>query len=101
MKKIVRTSVSILLAAGMIYSLSSCTLFSSIRKRVEEANNTTLAATPEENEVVSRFNSLLKNSAERAEKINEKTAKILCSYIGNHMAPCRKDISPLEKSVLL
>lgn len=73
MKKIVRTSVSILLAAGMIYSLSSCTLFSSIRKRVEEANNTTLAATPEENEVVNRFNSLLKNSAERAEKINEKT----------------------------
>jgi hypothetical protein len=34
------------------------------------------------------------------QKINGKTAKILCSYIGNDMTPCRKDISPLEKSVL-
>ena len=33
------------------------------------------------------------------QKINGKAAKILCSYIGNHMAPCQKDISPLEKSV--
>jgi hypothetical protein len=34
------------------------------------------------------------------QKINGKTAKILCSYIENDMAPCRKDISPLEKSML-
>jgi len=34
------------------------------------------------------------------QKINGEAAKILCSYIGNDMAPCRKDISPLEKSVL-
>jgi len=34
------------------------------------------------------------------QKIYGKTAKILCSYIRNYMTPCRKDISPLEKSVL-
>jgi len=34
------------------------------------------------------------------QKINGKAAKILCSYIGNDMTLCRKDISPLEKSVL-
>jgi len=34
------------------------------------------------------------------QKINGKAAKILCSYIGNDMTPCRKDISPLEKSML-
>ena len=73
MKKTIRTATSILLAAGMIYSLSSCSLFSSIRKRVEEANNTTLAATPEEDDVVSHFNGLLKSSVERSDKITEKT----------------------------
>jgi hypothetical protein len=35
-----------------------------------------------------------------SQKINGEAAKNLCCYIGNHMAPCRKDISPLEKSVL-
>ncbi|MCC2124297.1 hypothetical protein LKD26_14415 [Faecalibacterium sp. CLA-AA-H254] len=34
------------------------------------------------------------------QKINGEVAKNLCSYIGNDMTPCRKDISPLEKSVL-
>jgi len=34
------------------------------------------------------------------QKINGKAAKILCSYIRNYMAPCRKDISLLEKSML-
>ena len=100
MKKTLKSVVAVLLTAAILYAFCSCSLFSSIRKRVEEANNTTLAATPEEKEVVDHFNGLLSNSVDRAEKINEKTAKILCSYIGNHMAPCRKDISPLEKSVL-
>ncbi len=72
MKKFVMTAASVFLAAGMVCSLSSCTLFSSVRKRVEEANNTTLAETPEESEIVSHFNGLLKNSVERAGKINEK-----------------------------
>jgi len=34
------------------------------------------------------------------QKINGKAAKILCGYIENDMAPCRKDISLLEKSML-
>jgi hypothetical protein len=34
------------------------------------------------------------------QKINGKAAKILCSHIENDMALCRKDISPLGKSVL-
>ena len=73
MKKILKPAISILLVTSMLYALSSCTLFSSIRKRVEEANNTTLAATPEEKDVVGHFNGLLKNSVEKADKINEKT----------------------------
>ncbi|MGY1575046.1 hypothetical protein ACW4V3_13115 [Faecalibacterium duncaniae] len=51
-------------------------------------------AKPGENERPVLF--LLINS----QKINGKAAKILCSYIGNYMAPCQKDISPLEKNVL-
>ncbi len=73
MKNSVKTAVSVLLAAGVVCSLSSCTLFSSVRKRVEEANNTTLAETPEEESIISHFNGLLANSVERAEKITEKT----------------------------
>jgi len=34
------------------------------------------------------------------QKMNGKAAKNLCCYIRNDMTPCRKDISPLEKSVL-
>lgn len=73
MKRILKSVTAILLIAATIYAFSSCTLFSSIRKRVEDANNTTLATTPEEGDVVSHFNGLLKASVERADKINENT----------------------------
>ena len=72
MKKTLKSVVAVLLTAAILYAFCSCSLFSSIRKRVEEANNTTLAATPEEKEVVDHFNGLLSNSVDRAEKINEK-----------------------------
>ncbi len=72
MNKTFKIAVSIMLTALTVVSMSSCSLFSNIRQSVEEQKNTTLADTPEEEELVNHFNSILENSIQNADKITEE-----------------------------
>lgn len=72
MKKTFKTIISFLTVAVIILSLSSCSIFESMRNAAN--NKPEIFDTPDEAQIVAEFNKLLDNSIATAEKINESVS---------------------------
>ncbi len=74
MKKTFKTIISFALVALLVLSLSSCSIFEAMRQNALEAAQTTIYATPEEEQIIAEFNNLLAASKQEAVSINENVS---------------------------
>ena len=74
MKKSVKTIVSFVLITILALSLSSCSVFQSMRENALNAAQTTIYATPEKDQIISEYNALLANSIKDATEIKENVS---------------------------
>lgn len=72
MKKSFKTIVSILTVALIVISMSSCSIFESMRNAA--ANKPEIFDTPDESEIIAEFNKMIENSVATAVTINENVS---------------------------
>lgn len=74
MKKSIKTVISFMLITLLVISLSSCTVFESMRENALNASQTQIYATPEEEQIIAEFNELLAVSMTKATEIKENVS---------------------------
>ena len=71
MKKSIKTVISFVLITLLALSFSSCSVFQSMRENALNAEKTTIYATPEKDQIISEYNTLLAASLKDATEIKE------------------------------
>lgn len=74
MKKSFKTVISFVLITLLALSFSSCSVFQSMRENALNASQTTIYATPEKDQIISEYNSLLALSLMDATEIKENVS---------------------------
>lgn len=74
MKKSIKTVISFVLITLLALSFSSCSVFQSMRENALNASQTTIYATPEKDQIISEYNSLLALSLMDATEIKENVS---------------------------
>ena len=74
MKKSIKTVISFVLVTLLALSFSSCSVFQSMRENALNAAQTTIYATPEKDQIISEYNSLLALSLMDATEIKESVS---------------------------
>lgn len=74
MKKSIKTVISFVLITLLALSFSSCSVFQSMRENALNAAQTTIYATPEKDQIISEYNTLLAASLKNATEIKENVS---------------------------
>lgn len=74
MKKSIKTVISFVLITLLALSFSSCSVFQSMRENALNADKTTIYATPEKDQIISEYNTLLAASLMDAKEIKENVS---------------------------
>lgn len=74
MKKSIKTVISFVLITLLALSFSSCSIFQSMRENALNAAQATIYATPEKDQIISEYNTLLAASLKNATEIKENVS---------------------------